>query len=139
MEIANHRHLLTKGDIMYARLTIASINPTNKDKAIALYRDTVITAMRKQKGYRQAFLLGADDSDKGITVSLWDSEEDAIANEKSGYFQSQIDAFKGVFAAPPKIEGYEVIVSDMQPHLTQWQSGERSYCSRPYGTTLGFP
>jgi heme-degrading monooxygenase HmoA len=97
---------------MFARLTIVPIDPNKKEKAVALYRDSVIPAMRMQKGYRQAFLLDSDNSDDSIMVSVWDSEKDAVANEKSGYYQSQIDTFKGLFAAQPKIKGYKVIVAD---------------------------
>jgi SAM-dependent MidA family methyltransferase len=49
---------------------------------------------------------------KGVSCSLWDSEEDAIANEQSGYYQEQVGRFKDFFTAPPVQEGYEVVVQD---------------------------
>jgi hypothetical protein len=45
-------------------------------------------------------------------ISLWDTEEDAVANEESGYYQEQVARFKDFFAAPPVREGYEVSVQD---------------------------
>jgi len=39
-------------------------------------------------------------------------QEDAIANEQSGYYQEQLNKFKDVFAAPPVREGYEVSFQD---------------------------
>jgi hypothetical protein len=36
--------------------------------------------------------------------------EDAIANDKSGYYQEQIGKFKDFFTVPPVQEGYEVVV-----------------------------
>jgi hypothetical protein len=47
---------------------------------------------------------------KGVSISLWDSEEDAIANEQSGYYQEQVGKFKDFMTAPPVQEGYEVAV-----------------------------
>ena len=47
---------------------------------------------------------------KGISISLWETEEDAIANEQSGYYQEPIAKFKDFFTAPPVQEGYEVVV-----------------------------
>jgi heme-degrading monooxygenase HmoA len=45
---------------------------------------------------------------KGISITLWESEQDAIANEKTGYYQQQVGRFKDFFTKPPVQEGYEV-------------------------------
>ena len=51
---------------------------------------------------------------EGISVLEIDaergSEEDARANEQSGYYQEQVGRFKDFFTAPPVQEGYEVVV-----------------------------
>jgi len=47
---------------------------------------------------------------RGVSITLWDSEEEAIANEKSGYYQDQVNIFKEYFTAPPVREGYEVSI-----------------------------
>jgi SAM-dependent MidA family methyltransferase len=49
---------------------------------------------------------------KGVSITLWNSEEDAITNEQSGYYQEQVGKFKDFFTAPPVQEGYEVAVQD---------------------------
>ena len=41
-------------------------------------------------------------------ISLWETEEDAVANEQSGYYQQQVGKVKDLLAAPPVREGYEV-------------------------------
>jgi len=46
---------------------------------------------------------------KAISIAVWESEENAIANEQSGYYQEQVDRFKDIFAAPPVREGYEIV------------------------------
>ena len=47
-----------------------------------------------------------------MSITIWDTEEDAMANEQSGYYQEQVSRFKDIFKAPPVREGYEVSVQD---------------------------
>ena len=93
---------------MFARLTTVQINIDKLDEATKIYGDSVIPAAKSQKGFRGAYLLTDRKTGKGISMTLWDSEEDAIANEQSGYYQEQLSKFKELFTAPPVREGYEV-------------------------------
>ena len=80
------------------------------DETIKIYEDSVIQAAKLQKGFKGAYLLTDRGIGKGISCTLWNSEDDAIANEQSGYYKEQIDKFKDVFTAPPSQEGYEVSI-----------------------------
>ncbi len=93
---------------MFARLTIVTINIDKLDETVKIFEESVIPAAKSQKGYRRGYLLTDRKTGKGIALTLWDSEEDAIANEQSGYYQEQLGKFKGFFTAPPVREGYEV-------------------------------
>jgi len=93
---------------MFARLTIVQIKSDKLDEAIKIYEESVIPAAKPQKGWRGNYLLTDRKTGKGVSIALWDSEEDAIATEQSGFYQEQVSKFKDVFAAPPVREGYEV-------------------------------
>jgi len=95
---------------MFARLTIVQVNIDKLDETRKIYKEGVIPAAKSQKGYREAYLLTNPKTGKGVSITLWDSEEDAIANEQSGYYQAQVGKFKDFFTAPPIREGYEVSV-----------------------------
>ena len=97
---------------MYARVTNTQMKLDKLDEAIKIVEESVLTATRSQKGYRGAYLLTDRKTGNGLMISLWDTEEDAIANEESGYYQEQVAKFKDYFAAPPVREGYEVSVQD---------------------------
>jgi len=97
---------------MFARLTIVESSPEKTDELIKIYRDNVIPAAKSQKGYKGVLLLNDRKTGKGISISLWESEEDAIANEKSGYYQQQVGRFKDYFTKPPVQQGYEVSIQD---------------------------
>jgi heme-degrading monooxygenase HmoA len=97
---------------MFARVTVVQTKSGKMDECIKLYRDGVVPAAKSQKGYKGAYLLVDGKTDKGISITVWDREEDAIANEQSGYYQEQLAKFKDVFAGAPVREGYEIVVAD---------------------------
>ena len=95
---------------MFARLTIVQVKLDKLDETIKIYEDSIVSAAKSQKGFQGAYLLTDNKTGKGISCTLWDSEEDAVSNEKSGYYQEQIGKVKDFFTAPPSQEGYEVSV-----------------------------
>ena len=97
---------------MFARVTRIQVKSDQVDEAIKIYSESVTPARKAQKGACGGYLLTDRQTGKGMAISLWDSEEDAIANEQSGYLQEQINKFKDVMAAPPVREGYEVSFQD---------------------------
>ena len=97
---------------MFARVTMIQIKSDDVDEAVKIYKESVTPARKAQKGSRGAYLLTDRKTGKGIAITLWDSEQEAIANEQSGYYQEQLSKFKDVFVAPPVREGYEVSYRD---------------------------
>ena len=95
---------------MFARVTTVQVDLNKFDETTGIFRDSVLPAAKTQKGYQGAYLLTDNKTGKGISITLWDSEEDAIANEQSGYYQEQLNKFKDIFTAAPIREGYEVSI-----------------------------
>lgn len=95
---------------MFARLTIVKIKLDRIDEAVKLYKESVIPAAKSQIGYKAAYLLLDRKTGKGVSVTIWESEEDALANEKNLYYQEQVTKFLPFYTAPPIREGYEVMV-----------------------------
>jgi heme-degrading monooxygenase HmoA len=95
---------------MHARITIVQIRADSLDKAIEIFRESVIPAAQTQKGYHSLHLLTDRTTGKGVSIGFWESEADAIANEQSGYYQEQVGKFKDIMTAPPIRESYEVSV-----------------------------
>jgi len=101
---------------MIARVSAIQIKIGKEDEAVEILEGVVLkTVSEKVKGYRGVQFLADPSTGKGYAISYWDSEEDAIANEKSGYDQEQIDKFNEVFAVPLSLIGrYDVIFLDWQ-------------------------
>jgi len=72
---------------VFARLTIVQVKIDKLDETRKIFEENVIPAAKSQKGYRGGYLLTDRKTGKGVSITLWDSEEDAIANEQSGYYQ----------------------------------------------------
>ncbi|MBM3241434.1 hypothetical protein FJZ31_34570 [Candidatus Poribacteria bacterium] len=100
------------GVTMFARFTIAQVKSGKMDELAKIYEESIVPAAKAQKGYQGAYLLTNPETGKAISITVWDSEADAIANEQSGYYQEQVAKAKDCFAAPPIREGYEITVAD---------------------------
>ncbi len=97
---------------MYARVTILQLKKGKVDEALHIYEASILPAAEAQKGYRGSYVLADRQAGKGITLTFWESEKDALANEENRYYQEQLVKVMDLFAAPPIREGYEVAVSD---------------------------
>ena len=86
---------------MFARITIVQGKIDKLDESIKIYEDSIISAAKSQKGFQGAYLPTDRNTGKAISCTLWDSEDEAFANEQSGYYQEQLDKLKDFLTAPP--------------------------------------
>lgn len=86
---------------MYARTTVMQGRPETMKEATRIFNESVIPAAEQQKGFKGALFLTDPNSGKGMSITLWDSEEDMRAGEGSGYFKEQIAKFGPLLAGPP--------------------------------------
>ena len=93
---------------MYARMTTFSIPLSKSEKAIDIYKNSIIPVAEKQAGFAGAYFLVNKNVGKFISITMWDTMENAVSNQKSGYFQEQIDKFSDLQLDNPEIEGFEV-------------------------------
>ncbi|HUU27750.1 MAG TPA: hypothetical protein VM123_08060 [archaeon] len=93
---------------MFALLSITQQNVDKMDDAIRIFETKVIPAAQIQKGFKGIYLLTDRKTGKTISLGLWNSKDDAIETERSGYYSSQMDEFKNLCKAPPVLEGYEI-------------------------------
>ncbi len=95
---------------MFARVTTIHIKIDFIDKAIEIYQESVVPAAQSQKGFKKIMLFLDRETGKGHSIALWERQEDAIANEKSLYYQEQLTKFLPFYKTPPVKEGFEVLV-----------------------------
>jgi hypothetical protein len=97
---------------MYARLTTIQIKPDKIDEATDIYRKSIVPAAKSQKGFCRINFFLDRKTGKAVSLALWDCEEDALANERSHYYQEQLVKLMHLFTSPPTRDGYDVIVSE---------------------------
>jgi len=91
---------------MYARIVTGKMKNESTDEAITIYKNSVVPAAREQKGFKAAHLFSDPKTGKYITITVWETEEDMEAGDKSGYLQEQLGKVAAHFAEPPIIEQY---------------------------------
>jgi hypothetical protein len=95
---------------MFARVTSGETRIDWIDKFVKIMEESIVPVAKQQKGYCGAYFLVDHKTGKVVAITLWDCEEDALANEKSLYYQEQLVKAMNVLTKNPIREGYEVVV-----------------------------
>ena len=94
---------------MIVRLTSFNVAPAQAEEAKRIYRQEVISAVKKQTGNEDVMLLEpTDGSDEFISVTTWKTQADADAYESSGTYRQLVDKLKGLFSGKPDLKTYNV-------------------------------
>jgi heme-degrading monooxygenase HmoA len=99
---------------MFARVTQFDIDTVriSMAEATARFAADVAPEMRKQPGYRGAYVLHTPEG-RGLLVTLWETEADAAAGIASGYYAEQLGKFVTLYRSPPGREHYEVAFAEV--------------------------
>ncbi len=95
---------------MHARVVSMEVLPMNVAEAVRIYRDSVVPAAKEEQGFSGALLLTDQDTGEGVSISLWESEDDMHASEASGYYHRKLDQLDALFISTPVRKHYEVSV-----------------------------
>lgn len=93
---------------MFARLTTGQLTRDKLDEFLMVYRESIIPAAKLQNGINGDYCLTNRKTGKFVTITFWDKEENAIANEQSGYYQEQLNKIKPFQKGSLSREIYEV-------------------------------
>ncbi len=97
---------------MFARLLSVQGRSDKLDEVIKIWKEEDIPELESVKGYCGAYLLADRKTGKVISITLWDSEEDAIADEQSALHQKQLNMYKDLLIGEPVHQRYEVSAQD---------------------------
>jgi heme-degrading monooxygenase HmoA len=95
---------------VFVRMTFTQSDPASAEAARALYNsDEVSGVLERQKGHRFHYLLeSVDVPGEGVSVTAWDSREDAEAYERSGAYEGLVAKFIHFYTGPVRVASYEV-------------------------------
>ena len=93
---------------MYARVITSHVVSGKVDDAVSIWGEKVAPGLKQAKGFKGAYLTGDRTANKGVTITLWETREDADAMNAT--LPQLLSLFDGIFAGPPSVETYEVLM-----------------------------
>ena len=97
---------------MYARMTTFHLKIDKRLEAIDVFENSILPEAKKQNGFKGASFFVNKNAGKFVSITVWDSMEAAIENQKTGYYQRQIDKFSDLQVVVPEFESFAVPVID---------------------------
>ncbi len=95
---------------MFARVIQVPLKPESINEAIDYFRDSVGPALKQLDGFKNSRFLTNPETNKGLMVTLWESEAHRQDAENSGFLQGVLQKMGNYFAGPPTVDYYEVSV-----------------------------
>jgi heme-degrading monooxygenase HmoA len=99
---------LTGGNTMIARVSNFQAKVNKLDDFKKAFDKEILQDAKLRKGFRGGYLLIDRKTGNSLSIGFWDSEQDALADEQSGQFQTRTNMGKDFYVAPPVREIYEV-------------------------------
>lgn len=97
---------------MFARVTTIQGPPESVDEAIIVTREKAIPQARQMAGFKGALSLADRTTGKGLTITLWESEE-ALKTSDEAANQIRSDAVAAVTGAEVvSVDRYEVAIDE---------------------------
>ena len=92
---------------MYVRLTYVAFLPDKVDEAKKIYNNEIVPIVKKQKGNLDCRMLEPIDStDDYISMTVWDSKENADAYHVSGTYKQLVNKIQAFYSKNPVLKVY---------------------------------
>ena len=96
---------------MYARVTTTQFSPYRLDESIHIAREQIVPAARQQSGFKGYLMLVDRSTGKGITITLWEGEEDRdVTSPNSSYYRDAIGKLVPLLEDAPLVEDFELVI-----------------------------
>jgi len=96
---------------MFARVTTTQFSPYRVDEAIQIAREHTVPAAQQQAGFKGYLMLVGRSTGKGITITLWEGEEDReITGQNSSYYREAIGKIVPLLEDAPLVEDLELVI-----------------------------
>jgi hypothetical protein len=96
---------------MHARVTTTQFSPYRLDEAIHIAREQIVPAARQQAGFKGFLMLVDRSTGKGITITLWEGEEDRnVTGSNSSYYRDAIGKIVPLLEDAPLVEDLELVI-----------------------------
>jgi hypothetical protein len=95
---------------MVARVTRVAVKPEDVAESVRFFDESVIPAAQQEEGFMGVLLLTREDG-RALVIDLCDTLENLRANERSGFYQTQVAKFADKIVDHPSREFFDVSVA----------------------------
>lgn len=92
---------------MFARVMHIQSKPGKLDEITDLYQTSVLPALKQQDGFISTLLLTDSANGKGVSITIWQTEEALKSSSSSGFLMEQIRKVVPLLETPPVAEQFE--------------------------------
>jgi hypothetical protein len=103
---------------MYARHLTMRLKKNAVPELTKTLEGVIVPLLRKQKGFRDQMTFVAPERLEAVSVSLWDTKEDAEAYNLAAYPET-LKSLSGVVEQNPKLQTFEVASSTLHQLAAQ--------------------
>ena len=96
---------------MFASVTTTQFSPYRLEEAIHIAREHTVPAAQQQTGFTGYLMLVDRSTGKGITITLWEGEEDRqLTGQNSSYYREAIGKIVPLLEDAPLVEDLELVI-----------------------------
>lgn len=100
---------------MQGRLISYQVNPLVFDDFVATFRDDVLPAARRERGFSAGLLLINPAAARAVSLTLWGSEADLEGGQVTGDLRERLSHLSRLLLGPPVREVFAVNVLEILP------------------------
>ena len=108
---------------MFARKVAARLKPNSLPEFVDLMEREILPWLRKQEGFLDLITLAAPDGSEIATISFWDHEASAQADDLSGYPET-LQSLGRLLDGSPYVKTFEVAPSTVPRRFSSCESAE---------------
>ena len=90
----------------FARVSSITTRPGRLAEAASLFKDAVLPMLQAQPGFAGAWLLTDEAAQRGMTLTLWNSEAQRQASEADTRLSQPMQLLAALLVAPPQRHDY---------------------------------
>ena len=95
---------------MFARVIQFPLKADSITEAVDYFQNSVGPALKKLDGFKNSRMLTNSSTNRGLMVTIWESEAHRQAAETSGFLQDVLKHMSTYFDGQPTVDYYEVNV-----------------------------
>ena len=95
---------------MYVRAGTRQIQSGKMQEAIDIANDSVVPAVKAQKGFRGIYFMTGAAGGNFLALSVWETEADMLASESDAFSLEPFAKIGALMAGPPEFDHYELSV-----------------------------